>query len=93
MSVEEEVTNFIVENFLFGEDRGLRRDTSFLDGGVIDSTGMMQLVGYISERFALLVRDEEIVPENLDSIARVTAFIAKKRAVGEVLTRLPTSAT
>ncbi len=82
MSVQEDIREFIVENFLFGEEGGLRDDSSFLREGIVDSTGIMQLVSFIQEQYLIAVEDEELIPENLDSIQRVSMFIAeKKRAI------------
>jgi acyl carrier protein len=72
------VHNFIVENFLFEEDENLKEDTSFLENGIIDSTGILELVTFIEETFGITVEDEELVPENLDSIANVVQYIQTK---------------
>lgn len=79
-AIKSKVRKFIVENFLFGDDKGLEEDTSFLDEGIIDSTGMLELIDFIGDEFSIQVADEELVPENLDSINNVTAFVGKKTA-------------
>ncbi len=76
--VKNKIRNFIIENYLFGDDEGLEEGTSFLDEGIVDSTGILELIEYISEEFSITVEDEELVPENLDSINNVTAFIGRK---------------
>ena len=82
MSLQEDIRTFIVDNFLFGEDGGLKDDSSFLAEGIVDSTGIMQLVSYIQEQHLIFVEDEELIPDNLDSIKKVTRFIeAKKMAL------------
>lgn len=82
MSLQEDIRTFIVDNFLFGEDGGLKDDSSFLAEGIVDSTGIMQLVSYIQEQHLIFVEDEELIPDNLDSIKKVTSFIeAKKTAL------------
>lgn len=74
------VREFIVENFLFGEeDIDLQNDTSFLEEGIIDSTGILELVSWLEEEFDLEVADDELVPENLDSIAALSVFIDGKK--------------
>ena len=78
MTIEEKIRSFIVDNFLFGEESWLRNDGSFLEGGIIDSTGIMQLVAFVEQEFAIAVEDQELIPENLDSIDKVAAFVAKK---------------
>ena len=76
--VKSKIKTFIIENYLFGDDDGLEESTSFLDEGIVDSTGILELIGFISEEFSITVEDEELVPENLDSINNVTAFIGRK---------------
>jgi len=76
--VKDKVRSFIVENFLFGNEDGLKDDSSFLDEGIIDSTGILELVSFLEEEFGIAVEDEELIPENLDSIANVTAYLERK---------------
>jgi len=83
MSIQEEIRGFIVDNFLFGEDGGLREDSSFLKEGIVDSTGIMQLVSFIQEQYLIAIEDEELTPENLDSIRKVSAFIQEKKRVAK----------
>ena len=72
------IRTFIVENFLFGDDDGLNDSTSFLEEGVIDSTGILELVSFVEETFEIIIEDEELIPENLDSIDNVNRYIRKK---------------
>ena len=76
--VKSKIRAFVVENYLFGDDDGLEESTSFLDTGIVDSTGILELINFINEEFRIFVEDEELVPENLDSINNVTAFIGRK---------------
>ena len=76
--VKNKIRTFIIENYLFGDDDGLEETTSFLDEGIIDSTGILELIDFISEEFDITVEDEELVPENLDSINNVATYIGKK---------------
>ena len=72
---------FIFSNFLFdAEESALDNDTSFLEQGIIDSTGVLELVEWLEETFAMKVDDEELIPENLDSVNRLAQFIARKTA-------------
>ena len=71
---------FIVENFLFGSANGLNDDTSFLDDGIIDSTGVLELVTFLEESFKIRVEDEELIPENLDSIDNIAGYLERKMA-------------
>jgi len=80
MGTQEEIRSFVIDNFLFGDGRGLDNDSSFLDGGILDSTGILHLVAFIEEAFSVRVADEELVPENLDSINRVSAYLQRKAA-------------
>jgi acyl carrier protein len=77
---KEKIKAFIVENFMFGSSDGLTDDTSFLDDGIIDSTGILELVDFLEQEFGIKIEDEELVPENLDSINNVDAFIARKQS-------------
>lgn len=76
--VQNKIRTFIIDNYLFGEDEGLESSTSFLDEGIVDSTGILELIEFISQEFSITVEDDELVPENLDSIDNVTAFIGRK---------------
>lgn len=72
------VKDFIIETFLFGNSDGLDNQTSFLEEGVIDSTGVLELVDFIENEFSIQVLDEELVPENLDSINNTASYIERK---------------
>jgi acyl carrier protein len=78
--VRNKIRAFIVENFLFGNEDGVKDDTSFLDEGIIDSTGILEMVNYLEVEFNIRVDDHELVPENLDSINNVVAYLEKKTA-------------
>jgi acyl carrier protein len=75
---KKKIKNFVIENFLFGDANGLEDDTSFLEEGIIDSTGVLELVTYLEEDFQISVSDDELIPENLDSINNVAAFVNRK---------------
>ncbi len=74
-----ELREFITEVFLFGQDSGLANDDSFLDQGIIDSTGVLELVTFIEDRYQIAVDDMDLVPDNLDSIDRLVRFVQSKR--------------
>jgi acyl carrier protein len=79
MNIEVEIRNFILENFLFDQNEdALENDASFLDENIIDSTGILELVSFIEETYSIHVEDEELIPENLDSVNSVVSFIEKK---------------
>lgn len=77
--IKDKVRAFIVENFLFEEDENLKEDTSFLENGIIDSTGILELVTFLEETYEFAVEDDELIPENLDSIANMENYIKKKQ--------------
>jgi acyl carrier protein len=78
-AIERNIREFIVSNFLFGVDDGaLRREDSFLHKGIIDSTGVLELVGYLEQSYKIEVGDHELVAVNLDSIENVAAYVCRK---------------
>lgn len=81
MSVENQIKDYILENFLF-TDNGydLPEEASFLEEGIVDSTGVLELVMFVEECFDIVVDDEDIVPENFDSVGRLAAFVRQKSA-------------
>jgi acyl carrier protein len=82
MAIEQEIRQFIEDNFLMGAtSKELKNEDSFLENGIIDSTGVLELVGFIEEHYEISVADEELVPENLDSIKNVAAYIQRKKTV------------
>lgn len=72
------VRDYIRANFLFGNDKGISDETSLLEAGVLDSTGVMELVAFLEERFGITIGDEDLVPENLDSICRIAALVDRR---------------
>ena len=77
--IRQELSRFVIDNFLLGQDDvGLAGDTSFLDLGIIDSTGVLELVSFLERRYAITVGDDELVPENLDSIDNLAGFLERK---------------
>ena len=74
---------FVTDNFLFGQSDGfLTDDTSFLESGIIDSTGMLELIGFVERTFRIRLDDDELIPDNLDSIAKLAIFISRRQAGG-----------
>ncbi len=78
MNIETEIYKFVVDNFMFGQAGGLGYDESLLQKGVIDSTGVLELVTYLSDNFNITVNDEEIIPANLETINGIVAYVNKK---------------
>ena len=74
-----QLRNYIVENFLFGDtDTEFTDSDSFMDKGIIDSTGILEVITFIEENYDIKIEDDEILPENLDSIDNLTNFISRK---------------
>ena len=81
--MEAELRSFLAENFLLGEEfRGLPGSGSLIEAGIIDSTGVLELVGFLEEAYEIEITDSELVPENLDSIDNVVRFVGAKRNSG-----------
>lgn len=80
-AVEQDVRQFIIDNFLFGEGGNKLSNTqSFLETGIIDSTGVLELVAFLEEKFGIKIDDSELVPDNLDSISSIVKFVGAKKA-------------
>jgi len=77
-SVDDDVRAFVIQNFMFGQGAQLTDDESFLEAGIIDSTGVLELVGFLETKFGIVVADGDLVPANLDSVARVARFVERK---------------
>ena len=78
MSVKEQIRQFIVNEFLFGQNGTLEDSASLLDAGILDSMGVLQTLFYLEETFDVHVEDDEVVPENIDSIENLTGFVTRK---------------
>lgn len=80
--IEREVRQFVIDNFLFGEgEKRFSNDDSFLEKGLVDSMGLMTLVSFVQENYAIDVASEELVPENWDSVRRIAGFVYRKSSV------------
>lgn len=76
MNTREELRRFVIDNFLFGQNGdNLQDSASFLEAGIVDSTGVLELVTFIEQRFGIAMRDGDLVPENLDTIDNAVRFI------------------
>jgi acyl carrier protein len=74
-----QIRQFITGNFYVAADADLADDASLLDHGIIDSTGVLEVIAFLEDTFGIEVADEELIPENLDSIGRIAAFVERKR--------------
>ncbi|MEO7013975.1 MAG: acyl carrier protein [Dokdonella sp.] len=78
MSIEAKIRHYILENLMFTDDGSrLPNDASLLDRGVIDSTGVLEIVMFLEEEFAIKIRDSEMLPENFDSVNNLVAFVQR----------------
>lgn len=78
MSPAREIRDFIVDTFLYGQDDNFGDDASFLEKGIIDSTGVLELVTFVEETFKISVKDRELIPDNFDSLNKLSAFVTQK---------------
>lgn len=72
------VKDYIEKNFVYDQETTLKVDESLLDSGLVDSTGILEVVSFIEETFGVSIEDEEMVPDNLDSVTKISSFIARK---------------
>lgn len=77
-SIEQELRSFIVENYLLARQDNLSNDDSFLEKGIFDSTGILELVSFVENKYNLELEPDELIPENLDSIASLARFLQRK---------------
>jgi acyl carrier protein len=81
MDVHRDVRDFVVKNFLYGDQNaGLGESDSLIEKGIIDSTGVLEIVNFLESRFGIVLSDNELVPDNLDSIERMARFVHKKQS-------------
>lgn len=79
MDTKDKIRAFVTSNFYVADPSALSDAASLLDQGIIDSTGVLEIIGFLEDTFEITVEDSEMVPDNLDSIDRITAFISRKR--------------
>lgn len=79
--MKKAIRQYILENFLFTEDESALKDSdSFLETGIIDSTGVLEIILFIEETFGIKVDDNEMFPANLDSVDNLSSFVQRKQA-------------
>ncbi len=78
MSYMEKIRGYVIDNFLFGDGGQLQDDTSFMENGIVDSTGILELITFMEETYDFKIEDEELIPENLDTLASISNFLQKK---------------
>jgi acyl carrier protein len=79
MNSAQSIRNYILENYLFTDDQSaLDNGDSFLNKGILDSTGILEVIYFLEDNFNIKIEDEEMIPENLDSINNILAFLKRK---------------
>ena len=79
METREQVREFVLSNFYVADPAALDDDASLLEAGIVDSTGVLEIITFLENELGVTVEDAEMVPENLDAVAHITAFVEKKR--------------
>jgi acyl carrier protein len=83
-NLQTQIKRFILQNYLFSTDESLLSDTdSLMQKGIIDSTGVLELVMFLEEQYRIKVLDDELVPTNLDSVASIVAFVESKQRAAD----------
>jgi acyl carrier protein len=78
MDRRNEVKSFIINNFLFGDGGKLADSDSFLQKGIVDSTGILEVISFLEEKYGIAIKDDELLPANLDSVDNIVNFLDKK---------------
>ena len=78
MTLEEQIRSYIAENYLLGDEGGLGVTEPLFESGILDSTGALDLIEFLQERFAIEVENKDLVPDNLASIRHIAAFVRRK---------------
>ncbi len=78
MEVQEQIRSYIVDNILYGDGRKLEIDTPFHEGGILDSTGFLEIITVVERTFDIQVADSEVVPENFDTLRKLSGFVERK---------------
>lgn len=82
MTIKDQVRTYILENYMFSNDpNALADDDSFMELGIIDSTGVLELIAFLEETFGIQVDDGDMLPENLDSLNRLDAYVRRRQEV------------
>ena len=87
VNTKELIRQFVVDTFMFGDEGDLADEDSLIASGVMDSTGVLELVAFIEEQFAFKIEDVEMTPENLDGIHRIVTYIEARRPTADVWER------
>ena len=88
-AVRSSIRKYIIENFLFCDDGVFDNSQSLLQTGIVDSTGILELVTYIEETYGIAIADEEMLPENLDSVDRIASYVTRKKTIADNSVPIP----
>ena len=80
MELKEQIRKFIIANFYVADPATLSDDASLLDAGIVDSTGVLEIITFLESDLGITVEDAEMLPDNLDSVSRLVAYVQKKKA-------------
>lgn len=89
--IRDIIRQYIVDNFLLGEAADFNDSQSLLQTGVVDSTGILELVTFLEEHYGMVIADEEMLPINLDSVDNIAAFVSRKQNTADGLSSLAQS--
>ena len=78
--IRSRVVQFVTTNFYVAEGASVDDEASLLDQGIVDSTGVLEVITFLEEEFGIKIEDAEMIPDNLDTIGNITAFVTRKRA-------------
>jgi len=78
MNTQYEIGKYIKDNILFGDGEKLSEDVSFQESGILDSTGFLELITFVEERFGIKITDGELIPENFDTLRKMSGFVEQK---------------
>ena len=84
-NIKQKIREYVVENMLFGDEKGLQDDVSFRESGILDSTGFLGLVTFVETEFDIEISDDELDPENLDTLCRISNFVETKMGQKEAI--------
>jgi acyl carrier protein len=83
MDVEREVRDFVVQNFFYGDESvPLKETDSFIERGIVDSTGVLEIVNFLESRYGIAMLDGDLIPDHLDSIQKIARFVRGRRPQG-----------
>lgn len=79
MDLQDSIRQFVITNFYVADAAALKNEQSLLDAGIVDSTGVLEIISFVEREFSITVADAEMLPENLDSVTNIARFVARKR--------------